>query len=108
MVSFTAACPGFILYIVTTFFFLTKFINILFVFRWSQLRMALLPHLILLEPFSECMLVGLTASWAIEYLFGISSMGIFLMHILVWFLLDYSMLRLVEVRVTLKTSFVMF
>jgi hypothetical protein len=51
------------------------------------------------------MLVGLTASWAIEYLFGISSMGIFLMHILVWFLLDYSMLRLVEVRVTLKTSF---
>ena len=66
------------------------------IIRWSQLRMALLPHLILLEPFSECMLVGLTASWAIEYLFGISSMGIFLMHILVWFLLDYSMLRLVE------------
>lgn len=64
--------------------------------RWSQLRIALLPHLIVLEPLSECMLMGVCASWALEYLFGISSMGVFLMHILLWFLLDYSLLRIIE------------
>ena len=51
-----------------------------------------------LEPLSECMLMGVCASWALEYLFGISSMGVFLMHILLWFLLDYSLLRIIEVR----------
>ncbi|XP_063397093.1 ceramide glucosyltransferase-like [Mytilus trossulus] len=66
------------------------------IIRWSQLRIALLPHLIILEPLSECMLMGACASWAIEYLFGISSMGVFLMHILLWFLLDYTLLRVVE------------
>ncbi|XP_022340706.1 ceramide glucosyltransferase-like [Crassostrea virginica] len=64
--------------------------------RWSQLRISLLPHLILFEPLSECMLMGVIASWAAEYIFGISSMGFFLMHVLVWFLFDYTLLTCVE------------
>lgn len=67
------------------------------IFRWSQLRISLLPHLILFEPLSECMLMGVIASWAAEYIFGISSMGFFLMHVLVWFLFDYALLTSVEV-----------
>lgn len=67
------------------------------IFRWSQLRISLLPHLILFEPLSECMLMGVIASWAAEYIFGISSMGFFLMHVLVWFLFDYALLTCVEV-----------
>lgn len=41
--------------------------------------------------------MGVIASWAAEYIFGISSMGFFLMHVLVWFLFDYALLTCVEV-----------
>ncbi|KAK3083877.1 hypothetical protein FSP39_004465, partial [Pinctada imbricata] len=64
--------------------------------RWSQLRISLLPQLIFLEPLSECMLMGVVASWAVEYVFGISPMAFFLMHVLCWFLCDYCTLTTVE------------
>ncbi|KAK3599100.1 hypothetical protein CHS0354_024439 [Potamilus streckersoni] len=64
--------------------------------RWGQLRFAMLPTLIILEPLGECMFMGVLSSWAVEYLFGISSMAFFLMHVLTWFLLDYFLLRITE------------
>lgn len=64
--------------------------------RWSMLRASLLPHLMFFEPLSECMLLGVIVSWAMEYMFGISPMGFFLLHVLLWFLCDYTLLRIVE------------
>ncbi|XP_069135863.1 ceramide glucosyltransferase-like [Argopecten irradians] len=64
--------------------------------RWSQLRGAMLPHLMFLEPLSECMLMGVCISWAMDFLFNVSPMGVFLLHILMWFLSDYCLLRIVE------------
>lgn len=61
--------------------------------RWGQLRAATVPTLIFLEPISECFLQGVLISWSIEYLFGVSSMAFFLLHVLVWFLVDYTLLR---------------
>ncbi|KAK7087963.1 ceramide glucosyltransferase-like [Littorina saxatilis] len=63
--------------------------------RWAQLRFSMLPTLIVLEPLSECMLMGVAASWAVQYLFDFSAMGYFLLHVLLWFLLDYLMFRVV-------------
>ncbi|OWF51098.1 Ceramide glucosyltransferase [Mizuhopecten yessoensis] len=64
--------------------------------RWSQLRGAMLPHLIILEPISECMLMGVLISWALDFLFNVSPMTVFLLHTLMWFLSDYCLLRIVE------------
>ena len=57
----------------------------------------MLPTLIILEPLSECIVIGVAASWAVQYLFDFSAMGYFLLHVLVWFLLDYLMFRTVMV-----------
>ncbi|XP_074643665.1 ceramide glucosyltransferase-like isoform X1 [Tubulanus polymorphus] len=61
--------------------------------RWKQLRSAMAPHTILLEPMTECFFLGATASLSVSYLFGWNSIVFFLLHMLVWFLLDYIMLR---------------
>ncbi|XP_076453101.1 ceramide glucosyltransferase-like [Babylonia areolata] len=63
--------------------------------RWAQLRSSMLPTLIILEPLSECIVMGIAASWAVQYLFDFSAMGYFLLHVLLWFLLDYLMFRTV-------------
>lgn len=63
--------------------------------RWAQLRSAMLPTLIILEPMSECIVMGVAASLAVQYLFDFSAMGYFLLHVLLWFILDYLMFRIV-------------
>lgn len=64
--------------------------------RWGRLRMATVPTLLFLEPISECILQGLLLSWCVEYVFGVSPMAFFLMHVLVWFLIDYTLLRICQ------------
>lgn len=64
--------------------------------RWGRLRVATVPTLIILEPVSECILQGLLLSWAVEFLFGVSPMAFFLMHVLVWFLVDYTLLNICQ------------
>lgn len=64
--------------------------------RWSQLRTSMIPMFIILEPLSECMMLGVLASLAAEYMFDISPMAFFLLHVLVWFLLDYILMQIVE------------
>ncbi|XP_052799673.1 ceramide glucosyltransferase-B-like [Mya arenaria] len=60
--------------------------------RWSQLRVATVPTLIFLEPLSECLLQGLVMSLCFQYVFGLSAMAFFLLHMLLWFLSDYTLL----------------
>ncbi|KAI2809335.1 hypothetical protein RDWZM_003347 [Blomia tropicalis] len=64
--------------------------------RWAKLRIAMIPHMILLEPLSECFVLGAMASWAISYLSQIDPFAVYLFHILLWFLLDYTLLLIIQ------------
>lgn len=65
--------------------------------RWAKLRVAMVPTMILLEPLSECMIVGIFASWAVNVLFHWDSLVFYLVHILLWFLSDWILLSIVQV-----------
>ncbi|XP_022650237.1 ceramide glucosyltransferase-like isoform X1 [Varroa destructor] len=64
--------------------------------RWSKLRFAMLPHLIILEPLSECMLLGMCVAWSTSMLFGWDVFAVYLIHSLIWFLLDWMLLCIVQ------------
>lgn len=64
--------------------------------RWAKLRVAMLPPTIILEPLSECMVIGMCASWAASLLFGWDSVVFYMIHILLWFLLDWILLSIVQ------------
>ncbi|RUS90165.1 hypothetical protein EGW08_002044 [Elysia chlorotica] len=64
--------------------------------RWAKLRMTLLPTLILLEPLGESVIQGAAASLAAGYLLDISPLAFFIGHLLIWFLSDYILLRIVQ------------
>jgi len=65
--------------------------------RWAKLRIAMVPTTIIFEPMSECMMLGALAAWANYWLFAWDPLGIYLLHILVWFILDYILLKTVQV-----------
>lgn len=64
--------------------------------RWCKLRIAMVPHTILLEPFSECMVLGLVVSWAATVLLRADYLTFFLFHTLTWSLADWIMLNIVQ------------
>jgi len=64
--------------------------------RWSQLRTSMIPVLIVLEPMGESLLSGVLASWAFMFLLDVSPLAFLLSHLLVWFLFDYMLFRVVE------------
>lgn len=64
--------------------------------RWARLRIAMVPTTALLEPLSECLPLGAGAAWAAGELFGAEPLPFFLVHVLVWFLSDWLMLRSVQ------------
>ena len=72
----------------------TKFL--LYFLRWAQLRAAMVPVTILLEPLSECMLLGLATSWALFYLFFLDPVFFFLLHVLIWFAMDLMLIKVVQ------------
>ena len=65
--------------------------------RWCKLRFKLTPGA-WLEPMQECFILGLYTSWTVNILFGWNSLVFFMIHVLGWFLCDYMMLKLVQVR----------
>lgn len=64
--------------------------------RWVKLRFAMVPQWTLLEPFSECMLLGLMAALAFSFIWNCDPFAVFLFHILLWFLLDYMLLSTIQ------------
>ncbi|XP_018332289.1 ceramide glucosyltransferase [Agrilus planipennis] len=64
--------------------------------RWAKLRVAMLPLIILLEPLSECMVIGASAAWAAGFLFQWDSLAFYLVHVLVWFICDWILLSIVQ------------
>ena len=74
--------------------------NLVIVFSWIKLRSAMLPHTILLEPLSECMLSGALASLSAHILFRIDPVPFYMVHILVWFMFDWILIHVVQVTPT--------
>lgn len=67
--------------------------------RWAKLRVAMVPTTILLEPLSECMIVGGLAAWAASLLFKWDPLVFYLVHILTWLLSDWILLSIVQVSI---------
>lgn len=65
--------------------------------RWAKLRVAMLPHIIIFEPLSECMVIGGCAAWAVRELFKWDALAFYLIHILAWFMCDWILLSIVQV-----------
>ncbi|CAG0899615.1 unnamed protein product [Darwinula stevensoni] len=63
---------------------------------WARLRYAMLPHTMILEPVGECLFMGLMGAWAAHILFGWSLLAFFLLHALIWFILDWILLSIVN------------
>ncbi|XP_046356915.1 ceramide glucosyltransferase-like [Haliotis cracherodii] len=64
--------------------------------RWTKLRISTVPSTIVMEPIFQCMFLGGMASWAVSYLFDWTALVFFLIHILVWFLGDYILIKVVQ------------
>lgn len=64
--------------------------------RWVKLRFAMVPQWTLLEPFSECMLLGLLGASSVSFLWALDPFAIFLFHVLLWFLFDYRLLCTIQ------------
>lgn len=64
--------------------------------RWTKLRSAMVPHTIILEPLSECLILGAFTSWAVYVIFLWDPIVFYLVHVLIWFLLDYTLLSIIQ------------
>lgn len=64
--------------------------------RWIKLRFAMVPQWTLLEPFSECMLLGLLSSLSVSFLWAINPFVVFTFHVILWFLFDYHLLCTIQ------------
>lgn len=64
--------------------------------RWCKLRMRLSP-LAYLEPLQECFSSAILAGVVTNYLFEWNALVVAACHILIWFILDYLMLRITQV-----------
>ncbi|KAI9575370.1 hypothetical protein GQX74_015042 [Glossina fuscipes] len=64
--------------------------------RWAKLRVAMVPSTILLEPLSECMVLGALTSWSASLIFKWDPLVFYLVHILTWLLSDWLMLCTVQ------------
>lgn len=64
--------------------------------RWTKLRIAMVPSTIVLEPISECFVIGALAAWAVNVLFNWDYVVFYLIHILFWFLSDWILLQIVQ------------
>lgn len=71
--------------------------SVLLHIRWVKLRVAMCPWLLFFEPLSECFVLGVVSAWAVNYLFGFARLSFFLVHVLVWFLMDWKLLHIVQV-----------
>jgi len=56
--------------------------------RWARLRLYIVPIATLIEPFTECLVCGISAAVAAYCLYGFSPAKFFLIHCIAWFTMD--------------------
>lgn len=66
--------------------------------RWLRLRVRMIPFVAgVLEPLSEAITIGLLFAVSLNYLFELPISYVLLVHFTVWILLDYTLLRSLQV-----------
>ena len=60
----------------------------------------MIPFPTLLEPFSECLLLGFLASLCARYVLGVPFIVFYFAHILVWMVFDFFLLKNLQVSYT--------
>lgn len=63
----------------------------------------MIPMTMVGEPFIECMLLGVCAAFSTRVLFGFDPIVVFLIHLLIWCIMDWLLLRSIQV-----TAFISF
>ncbi|CCD70150.1 Ceramide glucosyltransferase 3 [Caenorhabditis elegans] len=61
--------------------------------RWVKLRIAMLPHILLVEPLQDCFPSGLIMAFSLNHLVGLNIMPILILHTIYWFSMDYSLMN---------------
>ncbi|XP_034239673.1 ceramide glucosyltransferase isoform X2 [Thrips palmi] len=64
--------------------------------RWVKLRLAMIPLTTLVEPLSECVILGAASAWACHYLFKWDPLVFYMVHLLIWFLCDFVLLKIIQ------------
>lgn len=64
--------------------------------RWCKLRVAMVPLVSLLEPFTECLLLGVCAALSLSFLLAADALAVFLAHVLSWFMCDWIVFQRVQ------------
>ncbi|KJH51293.1 hypothetical protein DICVIV_02496 [Dictyocaulus viviparus] len=64
--------------------------------RWMQLRIAMLPHMMLVEPLQDCFTSGFIGCLCANYLFGVSPIVYYVAHCTGWLLCDYALNRSIQ------------
>ncbi|VDM58393.1 unnamed protein product [Angiostrongylus costaricensis] len=64
--------------------------------RWMQLRIAMLPHMMLVEPLQDCFISGLIGCFSANHLFGVSATIYYVLHCTAWLLCDYALNRSIQ------------
>ena len=67
--------------------------------RWGRLRATMMPWPGLVEPFTECLGLGVLGALCLHRLLHLNPLVFLLVHTLVWFLFDLLLMKLIEVRV---------
>lgn len=73
--------------------------------RWMKLRIAMLFHTFLLEPLQEPILCGLLGGISLNYFFNINILFYILPHLIIWCILDYHLLRTLDISRNQEISF---
>ncbi|CAI4222456.1 unnamed protein product [Auanema sp. JU1783] len=60
--------------------------------RWMKLRIAMLPHIIFVEPIQDCFPSGIIFALVSSFLFGANPLKVFLFHCIFWLVCDYNLL----------------
>lgn len=65
--------------------------------RWVKLRIAMLPHIILVEPLQDCFPSGLIMSFSLNYMFGFDILTVLAIHTVYWISMDFSLMSSMQV-----------